>query len=73
MLQKFEFVDGEQKTLALQGLEEDVMIALTTSQVKQAVILVLKLIFTIQTKQHLGTMPIVDESTVTFTPDSVSA
>ena len=73
MLQKFEFVDGEGEDTCLARLEEDVMIAINNFTGEAGGYLGFEIDIHYANKTTLGTMPIVDESTVTFTPDSASA
>ena len=73
MLQKFEFVDGDSEGTCLARLEEDVMIAINNFTGEAGGYLGFEIDIHYSNKTTLGTMPIVDESTVTFTPDSVSA
>lgn len=73
MLQKFEFADADTEDNCLARLEEDVMIAINNFTGEAGGYLGFEVDIHYANKSTLGTMPLVDETTVTFTPDSVSA
>ena len=73
MLQKFEFVDGEDEDTCLARLEEDVMIAINNFTGEAGGYLGFEIDIHYANKTTTGTMSKEDGETITFTPDSVSA
>lgn len=72
MLQKFEFVDGEEPGTCLARLEEDVMISINTFNGEAGSYLGFDIDIHYANKTTTGTMPKVDGETITFTPDSAA-
>ena len=70
MLQKFEFADGTDENTCLARLEEDVMIAINNFTGEAGGYLGFEVDIHYANKTTTGTMPKVDEETITFTPDS---
>lgn len=70
MLQKFEFVDGEEENTCLARLEEDVMISINTFSGEAGGYLGFECDIHYANKTTIGTMPKVDGETITFTPAS---
>lgn len=69
ILQKFEFVDGEDDSTCKARLEEDVMIAINTFSGEAGGYLAFDIDLHYANKRTLGTMPKVDGAEITFTPD----
>lgn len=70
ILQKFEFSDGSTESTCRARLEEDVMIAITNFTGEAGGYLGFEIDIHYANKTTLGTMPITDGETITFTPDS---
>jgi hypothetical protein len=72
ILQKFEFVDGDDENTCLARLEEDVMIAINGFTGEAGGYLGFECDFHYANKTTLGTMPKEDGETITFTPNSAA-
>ena len=70
ILQKFEFVDGEESGTCLARLEEDVMIAINNFTGEASGYLGFEIDIHYANKTTTGTMPKEDGVSVTFTPDN---
>ena len=70
MLQKFEFVDGDDSGTCLARMEEDVMIAINNFTGEAGGYLGFEVDIHYANKTTTGTMPKVDGDTITITPDS---
>lgn len=70
ILQKFEFSDGSTESTCRARLEEDVMIAINNFTGEAGGYLGFEIDIHYANKTTLGTMPITDGETITFTPDS---
>ena len=70
MLQKFEFIDGVTADTCVARQEEDVMIAINNFTGEAGDYLSFEIDIHYANKSTIGTMPIADGSTITFTPDS---
>ncbi len=72
ILQKFEFIDGDDEGTCLARLEEDVMISISTFNGEAGGYLGFDCDFHYSNKTTTGTMPKEDGETITFTPDSAA-
>ena len=70
ILQKFEFIDGTDEDTCLARLEEDVMIAINNFTGEAGGYLGFEIDIHYANKTTTGTMPKVDGTSVTFTPDN---
>ena len=70
ILQKFEFIDGTDEDTCLARLEEDVMIAINSFEGEAGGYLGFTIDIHYANKTTTGTMPKVDGTSVTFTPDN---
>ena len=70
ILQKFEFVDGDDSDTCLARLEEDVMIAVNNFTGEAGGYLGFEIDIHYANKTKTGTMPKEDGSSITFTPDN---
>jgi hypothetical protein len=70
ILQKFEFVDGDDEQSCLARLEEDVMIAINSFEGEAGGYLGFTVDIHYANKTTVGTMPKVDGDSITFTPKS---
>ena len=68
ILQKFEFVDGDDENTCLARLEEDVMIGINSFTGEAGGYLGFEIDLHYSNKRTIGTMPIEDGETITFTP-----
>lgn len=68
MLQKFEFVDGDDEDTCLARLEEDVMISINSFNGEAGGYLAFDIDIHYANQRVLGTMPKTDGETITFTP-----
>lgn len=71
-LQKFEFADGATEGTCLARLEEDVMISINNFTGEAGSYLGFDIDINYANKTTLGTMPITDGATITFTADSAA-
>lgn len=69
ILQKFEFVDGSDESTCLARLEEDVMIGINSFTGEAGGYLGFEIDLHYANKRTIGTMPIEDGKTITFTPN----
>jgi hypothetical protein len=70
ILQKFEFVDGDDEQSCLARLEEDVMIAINSFAGEAGGYVGFDVDIHYANKTSIGTMPKVDGDSITFTPKS---
>ena len=68
ILQKFEFVDGDDENTCLARLEEDVMIGIDSWNGEASDYLGFEISIHYSNKRTIGTMPIEDGESITFTP-----
>lgn len=72
ILQKFEFVDGDDSGTCLARLEEDVMLAIKNFMGEAGGFLGFEVDIHYANKSTTGTMPKTDGDTITFTPDTAA-
>ena len=72
ILQKFEFANGTDENTCRARLEKDVMIAINNFTGEAGGYLGFEIDIHYANKSTLGTMPITDGETITFTPDSAA-
>ena len=70
ILQKFEFIDGDDEGSCLARLEEDVMIAVNSFNGEAGGYVGFDIDIHYANKTSVGTMPKVDGDTITFTPNT---
>lgn len=72
ILQKFEFVDGETSDTCVARLEEDVLVSINSFNGEAGGYLSFDIDIHYANKRTIGTMPMTDGETITFTPNNAA-